>query len=329
MDLVDRVYRLHRIMRQSRYSVPRARLLERLECSRATFTRLIREMKDGFGAPIEYVRSANGYRYSEVADHPFELPGLWFNASELHALLACQQLLTNAQPGLLDEYLDPLRVRIEELLTSKYPKRPEIGKRIRILSMAARRVTGRHFVTVAGALLNRERLHIHYHGRARDEVSEREISPQRLTHYRDNWYLDAWDHGKKALRSFSVDRLLVARVIDKPARDIPDSRLDTHFAASYGIFAGRPKHKAVLRFTPERARWVAEEVWHPRQKGYRDGKNYVLQIPYSDPRELIMDILKYGPDVEVIAPASLRREVAERLREAARRYGDVQHPDDA
>ena len=29
-------------------------------------------------------------------------------------------------------------------------------------------------------------------------------------------------------------------------------------------------------------------------------------MPYSDDRELVMDILKYGPDVEVLEPEALR-----------------------
>lgn len=72
------------------------------------------------------------------------------------------------------------------------------------------------------------------------------MSPQRLTHYRDNWYPDAYDQARRALRSFSVDRILKARVLGRPAVDIADARLDAHFATAYGIFAGRPKHKALL-----------------------------------------------------------------------------------
>ncbi len=69
---------------------------------------------------------------------------------------------------------------------------------------------------------------------------------------------------------------------------------------------------------------MADERWHPEQKGRYDGNHYLLEIPYSDDRELVLDILKYGPDVEVIAPASLRREVAERLRLAAQRYNETE-----
>jgi len=65
---------------------------------------------------------------------------------------------------------------------------------------------------------------------------------------------------------------------------------------------------------------VADEQWHTDQIGVWKGEKYELQIPYSDPRELLMDILKYGPEVEVIAPDSLRRLIAERLNNAVRLY---------
>ena len=292
MVLFDRIYCMHRILRQSRYPVPQAVLQERLECSRATIIRIIRDMRDCLGAPIEYDRNASGYHYSRANDQPYELPGLWFNASELHALLTVQRLLAELQPGLLESHLTPLRERIEQILKSRNDSQGDIKSRIRILSMASRRADPAHFPVVADAVLRRKRLNILYHGRVDNKTTERVISPQRLAHYRDNWYLDAWDHGKRALRSFSVDRLRHVQVLDKPAKEISESKLNAHFASAFGIFAGKPKHIAVLRFTPERSRWVADETWHPKQKGRFDGENYVLEVPYSDHRELVMDILK-------------------------------------
>lgn len=195
--------------------------------------------------------------------------------------------------------------------------------RICILPMAARKVQHDHFEIIAKAVLQRQRLIIRHYHRARDTQTEREVSPQRLAYYRDNWYLDAWDHGKDALRIFSVDSIRKVTPLDKNARNIPDKKLDAELGSGYGIFAGRKTQTAVLRFTPERARWVAAEQWHPRQKSQfeLDG-SYIIEVPYADDRELLMDILKYGPDVEVIAPASLRRRVLEQLRSAAERYDD-------
>ncbi|MEQ1813034.1 MAG: WYL domain-containing protein [Candidatus Nitrotoga sp.] len=277
-------------------------------------------------APIEYDRSRNGYHYAPTDGKIFELPGLWFSETELYALLTTQQLLAHVQPGLLDTQLKPVKERIEQILAAgnlgkRHLGSEEISKRVRILRMTGRNVALECFQTVTGALLQRSSLYISYHGRGNDRTSSREISPQRLIHYRDNWYLDAWCHTRNALRSFAVERITVARALPQRCRDVPEKQLDAHYASSYGIFAGESKHTAVLRFTLERARWVADEHWHPQQQGctLKDG-SYELRIPYADPRELVMDILKHGAEVEVIAPAELRREVLEHLCQAAAKY---------
>jgi predicted DNA-binding transcriptional regulator YafY len=100
-----------------------------------------------------------------------------------------------------------------------------------------------------------------------------------------------------------------------------EQELDEVLTAGFGIFSGRTTETAVLRFSPARARWVSREFWHEQQHGEfeLDGA-YVLKVPYSDPRELVMDILKYGADVEVLGPESLRAMVAAEHRRAAARY---------
>jgi predicted DNA-binding transcriptional regulator YafY len=225
------------------------------------------------------------------------------------------------QPGLFEAQLKPVSALIEKLLSAGQHDSDEIIKRVRILRMAGRNTTGEHFQTVAGALLNRQRLAIRYHDRSNDKVTQREISPQRLAHYRDNWYLDAWCHMRNELRTFAVDRLREVKAQEKRAKDVTEKDLDAHFAEGYGIFGGKPKHTARLIFTPERARWVAEEQWHPQQQSRTlgDGR-YELCIPYSDPRELTMDILKHGTEVEVIEPQALREMVREQLLTALKKY---------
>jgi len=321
MDRLQRIYKLHQEISSRRHPVPRKVLEQELECSRATVKRIIEEMKLYFNAPIKYDRTHNGYYYDTQTEQTFELPGVWFNAAELHALLATQQLLEQVQPGLLGGHLKPIKAQIEKLLAAGQHDGDQVARRVRILRMAGRNTSGEYFQTVAGALLQRKRLAIRYHGRSNDEETQREISPQRLTHYRDNWYLDAWCHQKNGLRSFAVDRLREAKALEKRAKNIAEKKLDEHFASSYGIFAGKPKHTAVLRFTPQRARWVAEEQWHPQQQSrtLQDG-SYELRIPYADPRELVMDILKHGAEVEVIEPQALRDEVASILRLGAEQY---------
>ena len=321
MDRLQRIYKLHQAVSSRRHPVSCQTLQNELECSRATVNRIIQELRLYFNAPLEYDREHNGYHYALTNGETFELPGLWFSETELYALLTTQQLLAHVQPGLLDTQLKPVKERIEQILAARHLGSEEISKRVRILRMSGRNVALECFQTVAGALLQRNRLHINYHGRGNDKTSQREISAQRLIHYRDNWYLDAYCHTRNALRSFAVERITAAKALPQRCRDVPEKQLDAHYASSYGIFAGEPKHTAVLRFTPERARWVADEHWHPQQQSqmFGDG-SYELRIPYSDPRELVMDILKHGADVEVISPESLRNAVAEHLQNALGHY---------
>ncbi|MGD9298563.1 MAG: WYL domain-containing protein [Thiohalocapsa sp.] len=326
MDRFDRIFELNRILQGARRPVSRRRLEEELECSRATVKRIIEDMRLYLNAPIVYDREHNGYRYDQAEGGMYELPGLWFNASELHALLTVQQLLADVQPGLLEPMLKPLQQRIDGLLELQRAGSEGLQGRIRMLQMAARynaEQGGATFQTVAGALAQRRRLRIRYYSRWRESRAQRDVSPQRLVHYRDNWYLDGWCHLREGLRTFALDAMEQAETLDTPAMEVDAAALDSHFASSYGIFAGTPEHEAVLRFSATRARYVANERWHRDQQGrlLADGR-YELRVPYSNPAELIMDVLKFGPEVEVVAPTGLREAVAERLRQALGLYAD-------
>ncbi|MDD3519550.1 MAG: YafY family protein [Chromatiales bacterium] len=320
MNRAERIYRLHAILREARRPVSLQRLKEQLGGSRATLVRDIGYMRDFMDAPIVYDRDANGYRYDPAAPE-FELPGLWFNDSELFALLACEQLLETVQPGLLTPYIGPLRGRIRRLLEQSGHSADVVTARVRLKPTARRQVDPERFAAIAAAVLNGRVLDMEYHGRERGAATQRRVHPARLLHYRDNWYLIAWCEQAQDLRTFSLDRIRQPIATERTARDIDDDALERHLGASFGIFTGEAKAWAVLRFSPRMARWVADESWHPDQIGHYDGDHYQLQVPYSDPRELLMDILKYGPEVEVIAPEELRREVVSRVREAAERYG--------
>ena len=312
MDRTERFYRIDQLLNERR-AVSMRTFIDELEVSRATCKRDLEYMRERLHAPIVWDRELRGYRFdpNEPAATSYALPGLWFNASEIHALLSMQQLLADVQPGLLEPHIEPLRSRIRLLLDGDDHSVEEVQRRIRVLRMAARSVVPRFFETVSSALLSRRRLQLVHYSRERDEETEREVSPQRLVHYRDNWYLDTWCHMRRGLRSFAVDGFRRATVSDKKAREVPAGVLDSELGSGYGIFAGAETRSARLRFSPHRARWVANEQWHSKQRGYYDEHGYyVLEFPYSDERELMMDILKFGPDVEVVAPDNLREAVA-------------------
>lgn len=322
VDRTERFYRIDQLL-QARRLVPVRDFLDELGISLATFKRDLEYMRSRLNAPIIWDRDQNGYRFEEPpAKAPrYELPGLWFNPQEAQALLTMEHLLEELEPSLLGPHLAPLRTRLAALLSTGDHSVDEVRKRIRVIPFGARRHESKHFALIAAAVLGRQRLRLAYFNRTRDETTEREVSPQRLVYYRANWYLDAWCHMRDDLRSFSLDAIRAAELVVTRAREVPEAELDAVLASGYGIFSGRKVQWATLRFTPERARYVAVEEWHPKQRARRekDGR-YVLEVPFSSDKELVMDILRYGPDVEILAPQSLRKEVRARARAVLELY---------
>jgi predicted DNA-binding transcriptional regulator YafY len=308
MDRYERILALHRTLKSARYPVTVPRLQDELGCSRATVYRDLAFLRDALMAPVVGDGEA-GFRYDPEEGGRFEMPGLWLNSEELHALLAAQQLLARSGGGVLSNALAPLQARIEKLLEEHSAGKRWPVERVRVVPHRTRRMDEASFRIVASAVLERRRLAFDYRARTTDEKTRRTVSPQRITHYRDNWYLDAFDHDRDALRSFSVDRIAAARMLDQPAHDVPEAELDAHLSGSYGIFAGPPKGWATIVFSARAARWVADERWHSQQQGrfLADGR-YELKIPYSASRELLMDVLHYGSDAQIVEPKALREQ---------------------
>lgn len=322
MERGERFYRIHRLLKAGQ-CVPLRRFTEDLGISRATFKRDIEYLRDRYGAPLVWDRERQGYRYdlTQPGADRFELPGFWLSASEIHALLAMQAMLADLDAGILGAQVQPLMERLERILeASRYPS-AQVRKRIRILHQGGRNAEPKAFGVIAQAVLERRRLAIRHHNRARDEDTQRQISPQRLVHYRDNWYVDAWCHLRNDVRTFALDAIEQAEAVDEKAREVPDAELDRYLGSSYGIFSGEARATAALRFSPVRSRWVSRERWHPEQRGTWDKQGrYTLEVPYSDDRELIMDILRHGADVEVQGPPDLRERVREALKQAQKQY---------
>lgn len=310
---------------RSRGSMTRDEILAELEVSHPTFKRDLEFLRSRYQAEIEYDRSENVYRLVTAdATHGLarpgnkvELAGLWFSQQELQALLSMYVLLEGyGTKEVLGPHLAPFQARIQELLGNNPAIDQQLRSRIRILPMASRKPS-EHFPKLAHAVLGRKRVQITYASRSRGDQTERVLSPQRLVHYRDNWYLDAYCHLRERLSTFSVDAILKIKPLKDSAVEISGQELEDTLAGGYGIFSGKATHTAVLRFSAERSRWVSAETWHPDQKGEWVGEEWQVSFPYSDPRELIMDIMRHGSHVKVLEPVYLGDMVRKEHQQAA------------
>jgi predicted DNA-binding transcriptional regulator YafY len=327
---IERVTLLHRVLKAARMGRTIDELEAEMGVSRATVYRDLDFLRDVLGAPLN-VDDQRRWRYARDEQAPFELPGLWLNAEELYALVLTRQIVEGSKhtadaahdddgpdESLLGASLAAAQNRIEKLLGEKAVNL----KRLRVLRHNHRRVDERVFRSIAAATLERRPLRFGYRARSTDEPTTRTVHPQRLVHYRDNWYLDAFDETRDALRSFALDRISEVKLLEGAAKELADNELDAALTTGYGIFSGAVRNHATIVFSPHAARWAAEERWHTAQSGkfLPDGR-FELKVPYSNGRELLMDVLRYGPDAEITAPVALREQMRSLLTLTSESYG--------
>ncbi len=325
MSNTDRLYRIESLIKQ-RGQVTLESLMAELEVSRATLKRVLAYLRDRMGAPIEYDRFLGGYTLRQEGQDgsgdKHELPGLWFSERELYALLTAHQLLSDIDTdGVLSRHLQPLLARIHTLLDTEGLQAADVIKRVKILTPAKRPVPSQWFERVTEALIKRKRLEMVYLTRSRGQSGQRMVSPQRMVHYRATWYLDAWCHKAQGLRRFALDAIEDARVSDERAKDVSLKTVQSEMDAGYGIYAGAKPQWAVLMFEPQAAQWISREQWHPQQQGqWREDGRYELRLPYVQETEVVMDVLRHGPEVTVLSPPALAKRVREALNAAAALY---------
>lgn len=319
MSEIDRLYRYNTLL-STRRALPRDVILKELEISPATFKRDIAKLRDRLHTPIVFDRDLGGYRLEQTDSS--ELPGMWFSQDEMLALMTIQSMIVQLEPSLLGTKLKPLQKRLDDMLSSQGLDAATLTQRVRAVHAGKRHLPLTSFESLAKATLQRKQVQVEHLNRQNGETVLRDISPQQLVHYRDNWYVDAWCHLRGGLRSFSVDAITRANLLDKPTKNIDLITMREQLDGGYGIFGGMPKAWAQLRFSKARAAWVQNEIWHPEQKSQRlsDGR-YELVIPYADERELLGDILRFGADVEVLGPPRLREQVQAAVRKLSELYG--------
>ncbi len=281
MDRFDKIYRLHGLLSNRHTPVSLEKIKEHLECSKSTATRIIEILRDHLNAPLEYYREPNGYQYNhQSSSTPYELPGLWFSSEELHGLLICQQILQSISPGILSEQIESLQQRINKMLSKENSPQPVIANKIHFPSVGRRLNDDQHFKRIA--------THCHF---------------------------------RNKLRIFSIDCVYSAESLDQAALTIDTEKMQSFLHSAYGVFTGKAKNLAVLEFTKSRANWVADEHWRPDQQSHwlKNG-NYQLSIPFSDSRELIMDILKHGAEVKVTSPPFLQELVKQEIEKMQKNY---------
>ncbi|MBO1924813.1 YafY family protein [Thiomicrorhabdus sp. 6S3-12] len=320
MNKSERCQAIKAQLRNRRRPTPLDWLAMQYECSEKTIRRDIECLNDHQQLPC-YIHHNQVY-LDEHRMQQLELDGYWLSADELQALFALNITIEQLSQGALAQQLEPIKNRLKKLLKDS-DSANELARKIKIIEIGQRNISTKIFNQIVDALVQQEQLEIQYWKRNTDQTDLRTISPQQLVRYKDNWYLDAFCHHSKGIRSFSIDAIAYCQNLYQKACSIDADTLKNHFADSYGIFGGNAKCLAVLHFNEYISRWVKNELWHPEQviEKQIDG-SLMMHLPYHHDIELIQDILKHGANVKVIAPPELREKVRQQLLQASELYLD-------
>lgn len=314
MKKIERIYLLDSILKERRTPVSIEYLIDRLECSQATVYRIIASLRDEFNAPIESDEHGVYYR----KDASFDLPGIRLNAEETQGLLMAAHLLEDLQSDSLQKPMKRILDNIDKVLEQKGIANRRL---IQIIPALSRKPEANVFQTVMSALQTEKKLNITYQTRIKSKTTERLVSPQRLTSYKNAWYLDAWCHLREGIRLFALEQIQSIEIDIEKSHKVPSQELRSHYAESYGIFSGQVKHTAEIKIDLEQAPWTVYEHWHSNQQlEHLDNKHILLKIPYNDHRELLADVMRLGTAAQIMQPIELKQLIVNELKSVLKQY---------
>jgi proteasome accessory factor C len=170
---------------------------------------------------------------------------------------------------------------------------------------------------VSSAIAARRLLEIEHYKEELDEFTKRRVEPYKLMNGREGWYVHVWDPDKDDTRSFRLDRIRSATVLDDSFEPRPGIEPDIHGWPRTGEVAD--SRKARVWMMPERARWAREDRRVVEE--LEDGA-VVIELPFAGDEYLAREILKEAGDAVVLEPDDARQavlEAAEALAGAAKR----------
>ncbi len=169
---------------------------------------------------------------------------------------------------------------------------------------------------VRSALELGRRLHLSYWVPSRDELTERDVDPLRAVSVEGVGYLEGWCHASEAVRTFRLDRVVRAEVLDAPSTPPADAAPQP----DAGAFHPAPDDLLVTVDLTPRARWVPE--YYPCESvTERPDGGLRVTVRTADARFVQRLVLRLGGDGAVVQPAEVAAGVLAEARNALAAYG--------
>jgi predicted DNA-binding transcriptional regulator YafY len=276
------------------------------EISLRTAYRDVDFLRDQLRAPVEYDAHQRTY---VLTDKTFSLPPVDLSRGELLGLFFAERVVRQYRGTPYEDDLRAALRKIEQSLPEQVTV--DLSSLDGFLSLDLGPLAtpdAEVFRGVVDAASRRRRLRMTYTSLTRGKTSERSVDPYRVYNLRGDWYLAAFDPRHRAVRDFALHRIQSAVVLDEGFEVDRSFDFAAYMKDAFSIEkGGRP---------------IRERRWHPtaRIQERLDG-GCVLRMQVAGLGEVKRWIMQFGAEAEVLSPKSLRREIAEEQRAAARQYG--------
>jgi proteasome accessory factor B len=309
---LERMLRIHQLVQAG--SFPNNTTLAReIEVSTKTIQRDVEFMRDRLNLPIEFDRARNGLHYTgEVS----AFPTMQITEGEIFALVVAEKALQQYRGTSFEKPLLSALKKMEQALPDTISLNlADIEQTISFRTRAEPILNLEIFDVLAKAVAQRQQLEIFYR-KPGQPAEKRLVDAYHLANINGEWYLFAYDHARKDLRTFVPARIQSVKPTGKTFERTQKFSLEKRLRDSFGVHAGEGKFEVVIRFAPRAADYIREKKWHPSQtlKDLKDG-GAELTMKLSSLGEVERWVLSWGGEAKVLQP----RELVDSVSAAARR----------
>ena len=310
---LERMLRIHQIIQAGRY--PTATVLAgELEVSTKSIHRDLEFMRDRLQLPLEFDRARFGYHYTEEVN---AFPTLQITEGELVALIVAEKALQQYRGTSFEKPLVSAIKKMEQSLPETISvDLADIERTISFRTRAEPLVDLAIFDALAKATAGQRQLELVYRKPGMQQGERRVVDPYHLANINGEWFLFAFDHLRKDIRTFVPARIKSVRQtgVRFPART--GFSLESRLRNSFGVHSGAGVYDVVIRFNDRVADYIREKKWHDSQQLRELPKGGVeLRMKLSSLSEVERWVLNWGGNAVALQPL----ELAEAVQHAAKR----------
>jgi predicted DNA-binding transcriptional regulator YafY len=314
MNRIDRLMATILLL-QGRRLIKAEDIAGHFEISLRTVYRDVAALSEG-GVPI--VAEA-GVGYSLL--NGYQMPPVMFTPEEAGALFLGGELVEHLTDPSLQAQMRSALLKIRSVLPRTHQDQLDRLKNTTALLIASPTAGGKSLAVltqIQNALAQRRVLTLCYQTRGEGEPTRREVEPLGLIFYSDYWHLIGYCRLRRDVRDFRTDRIAELNLRAETCPPRPDFSVRDYVNSWRDRFPHVEVKIKVARFAADRFRraWPGGVA---NEKAVKDG--FLMTVRADECNWLVNWLLAYGSAVEVIAPDTLRAQLAAKALEIARHHG--------